>query len=279
MNKFQKCPICGHPLVEIEKVSKCLYCKYSSDDNRLIVQPLFRPVVINANQEIAACAHKNLKNNLDGSLEYCHKRGITDHTIDTWQLGYIPDNFSKLSELWPRRILFPIFSNDGAAIIGFGGRKITADDRPKYINSPETQEYSKRLTLYGANLLPIGTDVAYLCEGYVDVLSMDAKGYAYPVASLGTSLTPEQAMLLRGRVRRVVICYDSDEAGHKATARALKILRCAGFDYADIHVMWISDAKDIDEALQHGCSLNEITAQEYLCKLQMFDECADTMLD
>lgn len=200
-------------------------------------------------------------------------------TILDWQLGYVPEQFSLMPQSWWRRILFPIFSNDGTHVIGFGGRKTTTDDRAKYMNSASGPIYNKSESLYGYNLVPNDADVVYLCEGYVDVLSMDSKGFAYPVASLGTSLTPYQALLIRQKANRIVICYDNDEAGQRSTLRAIELLTKAGFKTAEMGVLLVSDAKDVDEALQHGCTLREMSLLQYLADRGEYEMFVDALVN
>lgn len=257
------CPICGHLTVQLDGIYHCLGCgrDLGYQPEQVVSKSRF---LYEQHQRITAQAHKNLLNNIDGSLDYCLRRGIKMGTILEWKLGYIPDNFSMLPISWWKRILFPIMSNDGTRIIAFGGRKTTVDDRAKYLNSANGPTYKKSESLYGYHLVPDNADRIYLCEGYVDVLSMDTFGFAYPVASLGTALTPDQALLIRSKTNHIVLCYDSDEAGQKNTIRAIELLMDAGFAAHDISVLVVSDAKDVDEALQHGGTLCEQSLLRYL---------------
>lgn len=273
--KLEKCPVCGRPAVILDGAKTCLYCGRVFKEQKPAVPPL--AVTLKNNERVTQQAHKNLLNNVDGSLDYCLKRGITMKTIEDWRLGYVPDKYPLLPLMWWRRLLFPIISNDGKSVIAFGGRKIVADDRAKYVNSRSSAAYSKSESLYGYNLVPEDAEVVYLCEGYVDVLSMDAKGFAYPVASLGTALTTEQALLIRKKARRVTICYDADDAGQKNALRAINLLFRAGFKTNEISVIVVSDAKDVDEALQHGCTLCEQSLLGYLLEREQYDLFVDAL--
>ena len=265
-------------MAEIDKISYCLHCGYNNkpqEDDAI----KYRRFIVDGNKETSEIGRRNLLNNLDGSLSYCTNRGMTRNIIDRWELGYIPSRFSRLTDQWHERLLFPIRSMDGENVVGFGGRKIKTDDRPKYVNSRSTQEYEKRKLLYGGWLLPEKTDVIYLCEGYVDVITMDKHGYAYPVASLGTSLTPEQAELIYEKANNVVIAYDSDNPGQIATARALELLRKAGFEWKAISILRVIGAKDVDECLTRGGTLQKISVEDFYASNSMWKELAEVQLE
>lgn len=273
-----KCPACGRLTAIVNNVPHCLHCGRTWE-NQESVKPKTSKFLLAQNERIRDQAHKNLLNNLDGSLDYCIRRGITMYTILSCKLGYVSENFELLPVSWHRRILFPIYSNDGSCVIGFGGRKTTTDERAKYINSSKSPCYNKSESLYGYHLVPDNAETVYLCEGYIDVLSMDSKGFAYPVASLGTALTSEQALLIRKKAQRVVICYDADAAGQKSALRAIDLLAKAGFKTSEIAVMVISDAKDVDEALQHGGTICEQSLLMYLDKRGEYDMFVDALVN
>jgi DNA primase len=268
--KFKPCIMCGRLSAEINGSYHCFFCGRDWENQPEPTQSK-SSFLYQQNEKIKAQAHKNLLNNLDGSLDYCLRRGIKMGTILDWQLGYVPDQFSLLPVNWWKRILFPIMSIDGTRIIAFGGRKTTVDDRAKYVNSPNGPTYKKGESLYGYSLVPEYAEKVYLCEGYVDVLSMDSSGFAYPVASLGTSLTSNQALLLRKKAQQIVICYDNDEAGQKSTLRAIDLLIKAGFKTSEINILLPEGAKDVDEALQHGCTLREKSLLRYLSEREEYE--------
>uniref|UniRef100_A0A7C3SP79 DNA primase n=1 Tax=Dictyoglomus turgidum TaxID=513050 RepID=A0A7C3SP79_9BACT len=211
----------------------------------------------------------------EGKL-YLKKRGISSETQEKFLLGLSPKNSSLLlrylikkgfqkediikskvlyniKDEWrdpfSGRIIFPIFNLRGH-IIGFGARTITNED-PKYINSPESDIFSKGKNLYA---LYQAKDVikkegeAILVEGYMDAISLHQEGIGNVVASLGTSLTSSQAKLLKNYTNKVILGYDQDPAGFQAGKRALSILELEGLE-----VYWLSlpsDVKDPDEFIQ-----------------------------
>jgi DNA primase len=130
------------------------------------------------------------------------------------------------------RLMFTI-ADAGGRVIGFSGRTLSTseDAGAKYINSPETADFVKGKTLFGlyqARVELSKQGEAILVEGNFDVVSMAAAGFRHVVAPLGTALTEEQVMLLRRRVERVVVAFDGDGAGRKASARAFPLLARAG---------------------------------------------------
>ena len=191
---------------------------------------------------------------------YLKRRGIGAEVAERFGLGYAPDEWRALrdraaklgydeaqllevgllntSERSPEpfdrfrgRIVFPIESLAGK-VIAFGGRVLDGDDKgPKYLNSPETPIYHKGHHLYGLSWARNAIrreESALLVEGYMDVVSLAATGFEHVVAPLGTSLTPEQAKLLSRYCTRVLLLFDSDRAGLKATFRAGDLLLEAG---------------------------------------------------
>ncbi|MBP1599992.1 MAG: primase [Acidobacteria bacterium] len=187
------------------------------------------------------------------SLAYLRGRGVTDASIERFGLGYSPAGgdaltryllqqgfaiqalddcgLAKKSEDGTRhydafrgRIMFPITDIRGR-VIAFGGRAL-GDRQPKYLNSPETRLYNKSRNLFGLSYSRDEIkkhDVAVLVEGYLDFLLPFQHGIQNIVASLGTSLTQEQARLLGRYTREVVVCYDADSAGLHATQRSLDL--------------------------------------------------------
>lgn len=277
--EFKTCPRCRRPMCELDNTSYCLHCGYNEEEKE-VYKPIYRRYVIDENKEICDLCKINLANNLDASLTYCLKRGMTKDSIIKWELGYIPDGFGRMKDMWHKRLLFTVRSTDGKSIIGFGGRIITAEDRPKYINSAVSQEYEKRKNLYGSWFVPDHTDIIYLCEGYMDVITMDQHGYAYPVASLGTSLTIEQSEWIRNHTNRIVICYDTDTPGKIATTRAISLLKQSGFEYEEISVLKIVGAKDIDECLSKGGGKPKtISVQQYYKDNCLWKELAEIMME
>ena len=208
--------------------------------------------------------------------KYLSGRGITDSTIETFKLGFAPDSWDALlttltkrgisveqlekvglvkrrtdnSGFYDRfraRVMIPINDVFGHTV-AFGGRILVADENsPKYLNSPETALFNKRRLLFGLDKahLPISSaGFAIVVEGYMDAISLVAAGVKNVVATLGTAFTPEHAKLLLRYARKIVFCYDSDEAGQRATIRALPIVQAAG---AEVFVVKVPEGKDPDD--------------------------------
>jgi DNA primase len=215
--------------------------------------------------------------------KYFIQREISPDTIKSFRLGFAPDcwdgllialqkhgvSFSELVaaglalekekkysgsgaidyyDRFRNRIIFSILDHKQRPI-AFGGR-VLDDSLPKYLNSPESVYYNKGSHLYGINKAYQGIrekGFAILVEGYMDVLTLQQAGFINTVASLGTALTKEQAKLLRRYTQHVIICYDSDSAGIKATIRAGEVLVEAGLR---TEVLMLTGSKDPDEFLR-----------------------------
>jgi DNA primase len=205
--------------------------------------------------EAVGIYHRWLLDSQEGksALAYLHERGITAETIARFQLGYSPAagdaliesmknkgftlqvleecGLAKRSEDGSRsydnfrgRILFPIVDVQGRPV-AFGGRTLS-DRQPKYLNSPETRLYNKSRNLYGLNFSKEAIKAqgqAILVEGYMDFVVPFQHGVQNLVASLGTSLTPQQVELLGRYTREVVVSYDPDSAGLAATQKSLDL--------------------------------------------------------
>jgi DNA primase len=123
------------------------------------------------------------------------------------------------------RIIFPIF-NEKKECISFGGRTLK-DEKPKYINSNETDVFHKGLSLYNVNYLAtsyVQIPIIYLVEGYIDVIIMYKYGYPNTVASMGTSVSKSQLFIILKRTKKICLIFDGDEAGEKAAERTINIL-------------------------------------------------------
>jgi DNA primase len=209
---------------------------------------------------------------------YLRRRGISERIAQRFGLGYAPagwdalarhvqamgldpDPFVRTNLLLPRkdgtyvdrfrdRLMFPITSPSGK-VIGFAGRLLQAiPNQPKYVNTAETPLYRKGEVLYGlyqAREAIRARDEALLVEGYADVLALHEYGFEEAVASGGTALTPEQARLLSRYTRRVTILFDGDEAGLRATLRALEMLLTLNFE---VRVLRLPQGEDPDSFLR-----------------------------
>ena len=206
--------------------------------------------------------------------DYVNRRGLSAGMVRSFGLGYAPDSWSSLTDAmhekgyddrdlfeaglmkhsrrgggydaFRNRLMFPVIDVRGS-VIGFSGR-ILGDGEPKYLNSPETPVFSKSRNLFALNLAK-KTRRGYLIlvEGNIDVVSLHQAGFDCAVASLGTSLTPEQARLLSRYTREVILCYDSDAAGKKAAQRAIGILEKLDLK---VRVLQVTGAKDPDEFIR-----------------------------
>lgn len=174
------------------------------------------------------------------SEDYLVETGLTSRTED----GRIFDRFRG-------RVIYPIFSLSGKPV-AFGGRTLKKEKTlAKYVNSPESEIYSKRRELYGlfqAKAAITKADKVYLVEGYMDVLSMSQAGFENVVASSGTALTLEQVRLLKRFTKNVTLIYDSDAAGIKASVRGIDILLKEGLD---IKVLLLPEGEDPDSFSQN----------------------------
>ena len=145
------------------------------------------------------------------------------------------------------RVIFPIIDLRGN-VIGFGGRVIGSDRVRKYLNSSDTLAYKKSRNLFAMNFAKNAADKRVIfCEGYMDTVSMHQAGFDNAVATLGTALTPEQARLISHYTDEVILAYDSDEAGQKATRRATALFDEIG---VKVRVLKIVGAKDPDEYIR-----------------------------
>lgn len=207
---------------------------------------------------------------------YLAARALDSGTITRFGMGYSPDSFDalynhlksegyseelmllsglirksdkngKLYDFFRDRVMIPIFDIRGN-VIAFGGRTMSKAESRKYLNSSDSIVFNKSKTLYALNFAKKNcSDQIIMVEGYMDVISLHKYGFTNAVAGLGTAFTPEHAKLLSRYTKEVVLCYDSDGAGRKATLAALEQL--ANTDLK-IKVMNLPDAKDADEFLK-----------------------------
>ncbi|MBR6654138.1 MAG: DNA primase [Oscillospiraceae bacterium] len=213
--------------------------------------------IISLNKEAARFYNSLLKEDVGQTARaYLEKRRITPQTATRFGLGAAPNEWDALIKAMKKRgydeyelvqaglavknakgriydkfrdrLIFPVISVSGE-VLGFGGRTLS-DAEPKYLNSPETIAFSKRRTLYGINLAKNTKRGNFiLCEGNIDVVTLHQAGFDNAVASMGTSLTTDQTRLISRYAKEIIICYDNDPAGIKATDRALEILKNSEF--------------------------------------------------
>ncbi|HEY9890170.1 MAG TPA: DNA primase [Candidatus Obscuribacterales bacterium] len=225
----------------------------------------------------------------DGAAAYAYltqQRGLTDETIQRFQLGYAPGGWQTLYgylieqkhypvalveqaglivpkssgsghyDRFRDRLMIPIHDSRGR-VIGFGGRALAPEDQPKYLNSPDTELFDKGQTLYGldkARAAIAKEDRAVVVEGYFDVIALHAAGSETAVAALGTAFNANQVrQLLRyTESKQVILNFDADAAGVKAAHRAIgEVAAMAYRGDVQLRVLNMPDGKDPDEFLQN----------------------------
>ena len=178
----------------------------------------------------------------DDLYRYLKSKGYKDEMIAKAGLISVDERQGVYDKFW-NRVMFPIMDVNNR-VIGFGGR-VMGDAKPKYLNSPETPVFDKSRNLYGLNRARTSRKPYFLlCEGYMDVISLHQAGFTNAVASLGTSLTPGHASLIKRYVNEVYLTYDSDEAGTKAALRAIPILKEVGITARIIRMEPYKDPDD-----------------------------------
>ena len=233
-----------------------------------------RQKIFEANLEAARFFYVNMLRS-KSAIDYINKRKLDRNTVKKFGIGYSRNDFEALHkhlkskgfsdevilnsglvlkndkgyvyDRFRNRIMFPVFDIKNR-VIGFGGR-VLDDSKPKYLNSPETPVFKKGTNLYGLNAVLKSKipDSLIIVEGYMDCIALHQHGIENAVASLGTSLTINQAKLVRRYCRDVFICYDADTAGQTATLRGLDILSNAG---CIVKIIMIPNGKDPDEFLK-----------------------------
>ena len=203
-----------------------------------------------------------------------NKRGLTSSVVKSFGIGYAPAGYRSLRDYlkglgysyeemvdaslcgknergfydtFRDRVMFPIIDVSGN-IVGFGGRDISGATDRKYLNSSDTPAFKKTKNLFALNFAKnYSSDMMIVCEGYMDAIAMHSAGVKCAVATLGTALTSEHARIIKKYTDHVVLSYDSDEAGQKATDRALRVLSEVGID---ARILAIEGAKDPDEFIK-----------------------------
>ncbi|MCD8090809.1 MAG: DNA primase, partial [Clostridiales bacterium] len=177
-------------------------------------------------------------------VEFLKKAGYSEEII--LKSGLASEKNGRLYDKFFNRLMFPIIDIHGR-IIGFGGR-VLDDGKPKYLNSPETPVFNKSSNLYSINLaVKEKTRELILVEGYMDVITLYQAGFRNVVAALGTSFNSNHTKLLKKYADRVILLFDSDEAGVKAVLRTIPVLLKSGIE---VKVLQVTDAKDPDEYIK-----------------------------
>ncbi len=229
-----------------------------------------KEIILEVNRDAANYFFKRLRVS-DDAKKYVQKRAMTAETVKAFGLGYAygrnNDVLSYLKSLgytekqiiaaglavvsgneirdkYRNRLMFPIVRRDGK-VIGFGGRAIADDIKPKYLNSPDTVLFDKSSNLYGIDKVVPGTPIV-LCEGYMDVIQM-VQAEVSAVASLGTALTSQQVKLIQRYTDTVVLSYDNDDAGKIAQEKAKKMFSKTGIKLKNLN---LAPVKDPDEFIK-----------------------------
>lgn len=230
------------------------------------------------NREAARFFFNNLRSpNGKVGLKYLIDRGLKPETIQKYGLGFAENKWTSLKDymlmkgyyenelveasllgrsqsgrtydFFKNRVMFPFFDLRGN-VIAFGGRTLDPDDTRKYLNSRETMVFKKNKTLFSLNFAKdsaVKKKQLLLCEGNMDVISMNQAGFENTVATCGTAITPEHARMMSQYCKEVVICYDSDEAGQKASKKAIDLLAEVGLQ---TRIIKMDGAKDPDEYIK-----------------------------
>lgn len=235
-----------------------------------------RQRVLDMNKEAAKFFHNCLvdeKLGVEGRKYLMEERKLSMAVINHFGLGYAPNNFFMLHDhlkklgytdeemtvgflcgkndrgvydYFRNRVIFPIIDTTGN-VIAFGGR-VLDDSKPKYLNTSDTPAFKKSKNLFALNYAKNHCEnQMILCEGYMDVIALHAAGFENAVATLGTAITSEQARLFSRYTKKVVISYDSDEAGQRAADKAFKLLQEVG---VDVRILKMENAKDPDEYIK-----------------------------
>ena len=218
-------------------------------------------------------------NSADAAREYMKKRGLNADVAKSWKIGFAPDSWdgllapmrdrgyselelkesglfstgddgSKMYDRFRGRVMFPI-CNDTGEVIAFSGRVLFAEQSPaKYVNSPETMLFTKGAVLFGLNKSKralIANKQAIVCEGQVDLITAFEAGVQNVIAAQGTAFTDRQARILKRYVDEVVLCFDADAAGEKATEKSLAHLLAEGLL---VRVMTLPPGEDPDSLIR-----------------------------
>lgn len=180
--------------------------------------------------------------------QYFKQRGLTAETIQFWRLGYAPEDWQHLEKVFPQdieglkllglirtsdngrdfdllrdRVIFPIRDSKGR-VVGFGGRSLNDEIKPKYINSPDSEVFHKNQLLYGLyEGRKLKAQDWMMVEGYMDVIALQQYGVHGAVATLGTASNSEHLNILFKQNSRITLAFDGDTAGQKAARRTLEI--------------------------------------------------------
>ncbi len=213
-------------------------------------------------------------------LEYIKKRQLNKSVIDEFQLGYAPSNWQNLLEVFPKqtsllleagmiiakeksnqyfdrfrhRLMFPLLNRQGK-LIGFAGRVIDAEQKPKYMNSPETSLFHKQKELYGLYQVLShhkNPEFILVVEGYLDVISLFQFGLPYAVATMGTASSVYHLQTLNKYTNQIIFCFDGDAAGKQAAWRALENALPFYNELPHLAFLFLPDGHDPDSFIREN---------------------------
>jgi len=235
-----------------------------------------RTRMLEMNKE-AARFYRDMLNSPQGTagLDYLYSRGLSPNTIRKYGLGFAPPGWNALKDhmrsknysedelveaslisrgerntydFFRYRVMFPIIDRRGN-VVAFSGRALDPDEKARYINSRDTLVFNKSSNLFSINFAKNTKEKhMFLCEGNMDVLTLNQAGFENSVAICGTAITPEQARLLRQYCENVIIATDSDSAGQKSAEKAVNLLGQAGISARVLELP--SDTKDPDDYIK-----------------------------
>ena len=245
--------------------------------NNVGANEVTRQRVLEMNKEAARFFRNALFDSKYGAqaMDYLvNKRQLSTSVIKHFGLGFAPNSFGALHDhlkklgytdeemvvgflcgkgknnttydYFRNRIMFPIIDVSGN-VVAFGGR-VMDNSEPKYLNTSDTPAFKKSKNLFALNFAKGHCEnTMILCEGYMDVISLHSAGFENAVATLGTAITSEQARIFSRYTKKVVISYDSDQAGQRAADKAFKLLQEVG---VDVKILKMEGAKDPDEFIK-----------------------------
>ena len=200
----------------------------------------------NRRMSLATIKHFGLgyaPNSFNLLTDHMHRLGYKDEELIAACLCGKSQKTGRAYDYFRNRVMFPIIDPSGN-IVAFGGR-VMDDSKPKYLNSSDTPAFKKSRHLFALNFAKnCCAEKMILCEGYMDVIALHAAGFEYAVATLGTAITPDHARVFSNYTKKVIISYDTDEAGQNAANKAMRILGEVGMD---VRVLKLNGAKDPDE--------------------------------
>jgi DNA primase len=243
--------------------------QYADEDSKL------RGALLAMHEQAEEAFRANLKSQSgEAARSYIAKRGLAPETVEHFGLGYSDRSGRALVRLFEQhgfpvaqmeesglvgkrqdgslydrfrnRLMFPIH-NESGKIIAFGGRALSADDEPKYLNSPETPLYFKKKVLYNlhrAKETVRKADRVILVEGYMDAIGVTAAGFRNVVASCGTALSTEQVQAIKRHTHRIAVNFDPDGAGASAAERSVDVLLAEGMQ---VRIVELDGGLDPDE--------------------------------